>query len=267
MSQAKEPSSSRDENLGKETPWLPIGLRRHASIILAVGLGICLVGLLRGFQHRPLPPPPPSPQLTKGSHPDIPDAVAYSDLPGVKVRPNDNWHASLSDLRFDRPGTFDPVVRTEEMKLAALADRAHNRAYDGAPPTIPHAVEGTSEAACLSCHEQGVKVADRIATKVCHPAYGNCLQCHVESARTQLSFRGPAPDNTFSGRERAGPGARAWPGAPPTIPHPTWMRQDCSSCHGVIARAGIRTTHPWLTNCVQCHAPSAELDQVAFPIP
>jgi nitrate reductase (cytochrome), electron transfer subunit len=166
-------------------------------------------------------------------------------------------------------GGFDPVVRTEEMKLAALADRAKNRAFDTAPPTIPHPTDGMSTAAsCLACHGSGIRVGDRVATKVSHPHYANCVQCHALGAPPELArFATPEPDNGFVGAYRAGPGSRAAPGAPPMIPHTTWMRQDCSSCHGQVARPGIRTTHPWLTNCTQCHAPSAALDQVAFPLP
>ena len=73
--------------------------------------------------------------------------------------------------------------------------------------------------------------------------------------------------NTFVGWQRSGPGTRALAGSPPTIPHTTWLREDCESCHGLIARPGLRTTHPWLTNCVQCHAMSAELDRVPFKMP
>jgi cytochrome c-type protein NapB len=191
--------------------------------------------------------------------------VRYGELPGAGLKPNASWESALSSLKFDRPGVFDPVPRTEAMKESALADRARHRAFDMAPPTIPHPIEQTSAASCLACHGSGMKVGDRVATKVSHPHYTNCTQCHVESSRPELDrFATPVAENTFQGAYRAGPGGRANPGAPPTIPHTTWMRQDCTSCHGQVARAGIRTTHPWLTSCTQCHAPSAALDQVDF---
>jgi cytochrome c-type protein NapB len=100
-------------------------------------------------------------------------------------------------------------------------------------------------------------VGDRVASKMSHALMTNCTQCHVEQAAV------PAQTG-FVGVYRAGPGERASPGAPPTIPHHTWLRADCSSCHGLVTRPGTRTTHPWLTNCTQCHAPSAALDQVGF---
>jgi cytochrome c-type protein NapB len=49
------------------------------------------------------------------------------------------------------------------------------------------------------------------------------------------------------------------------VPHTTWMRNDCLSCHGRTASPGLETTHAWRKNCLQCHAPSAELDQTGVP--
>jgi cytochrome c-type protein NapB len=96
-----------------------------------------------------------------------------------------------------------------------------------------------------------------MASKMSHVVMTNCTQCHVEQS--------PVPaETTFVGVYRAGPGERANPGAPPTIPHHTWLRDNCNSCHGLVSRPGTRTTHPWLTNCTQCHVPSAALDQLDF---
>lgn len=231
--------------------------------LLAVTIGVALFGFLTGIRERPGAnrPRPPEPVPTRG----VPAAVAYAELPTAGIGPNANRHPSLADLTFDRPGVFDPVVRTEEMKLAALADRARNRAYDGAPPTIPHPVEARSAAACLACHGEGLKVGDRVASKISHAHLSNCTQCHAEGSPVGLPFRAvTSAENTFTGVYRAGPGERASPGAPPTIPHHTWMREACASCHGLLTRPGTRTTHPWLTNCTQCHVPSAALDRVDF---
>ncbi|MFO0930778.1 MAG: hypothetical protein U0736_27730 [Gemmataceae bacterium] len=243
---------------------LPRVVRQNSGVFLAVGLGLALVGLLRGFQHRELPPRVP-PARTKAGDERVPPALTYSQLPTGGLKANAGFTSNLPSLQFERPGVFDAVVRTEDMKQAALADRARNRAYDGAPPTVPHPVQPGSDTLCLSCHRDGIKVGDRVASKVSHPPYTNCTQCHAEADYSAMRLQEASREGSFVGVYRAGPGGRASPGAPPTIPHATWMRQDCTSCHGVIARPGLRTTHPWLTNCVQCHAPSAELDQVAFP--
>jgi cytochrome c-type protein NapB len=234
---------------------LPARLRRFVPLLAVIGISLAVVGFFTGTRE-PAPSERPAPPAVTAAGP-VPPAVVYKDLPTANLRPNANWQQSLGQLRYDRPGVFDPVVRTEEMKLAALADRARNRAFDGAPPTIPHPVEAQSAASCLACHGEGLKVGDRIASRISHAHLTNCTQCHVEQS--------PVPvENTFVGVYRAGPGERAGPGAPPTIPHHTWMRENCTSCHGLVTRPGTRTTHPWLTNCTQCHAPSAALDQVNF---
>jgi cytochrome c-type protein NapB len=49
-------------------------------------------------------------------------------------------------------------------------------------------------------------------------------------------------------------GGRLHPLAPPTIPHKTFMRENCTACHsGAAAREEIRTSHPERTRCRQCH--------------
>lgn len=235
---------------------IPIRLRRFIPLLAVVGISLAVVGYVLGIRE-PVRAARPNPPAESHHADEVPHAVTYSELPTHPLGPNAQWHPTLADLKYDRPGPFDPVIRTEEMKQAALSDRAKHRAYDGAPPTIPHPVSTQSAVGCLACHGQGVKVGDRVASKMSHAMMTNCTQCHLEQT--------PAPtDNGFAGTVRSGPGERANPGAPPTVPHHTWMRQDCTSCHGLVARPGLRTSHPWLTNCTQCHAPSATLDQVDF---
>lgn len=233
--------------------------RRIVPLAAVIAISLAIVGFFTGIREPVAASRPTSPEIRPSGA--VPPAVSYAELATSNLRPNILGQQSLQDLQFDRPGIFDPVTRTEEMKLAALADRARNRAYDGAPPTIPHPVEVQSAASCLACHGEGIKVGDRVASRMSHAHLSNCTQCHVEEVRTGLPLPVDGVSNTFVGIYRAGPGERANPGAPPTIPHQTWMRENCASCHGLVTRPGTRTTHPWLTNCTQCHAPSAAIDQ------
>ncbi len=241
----------------------PAWLRRFIPLLAVIGISLGTVGFLTGIREpgeTPLPTLPP-----RIAYDAAPPAVSYAELPQANLRPELRAPQSLTQLVYERPGIFDPVVRTEEMKLAALADRARNRAYDGAPPTIPHPVETNTAMACLACHGEGLKIGERVASKISHAHLSNCTQCHVEASPGGLLLRDVTTlENDFVGLYRAGLGERANPGAPPTIPHHTWMREDCASCHGLVTRPGIRTTHPWLTNCMQCHALSARLDQTNF---
>ena len=240
-------------------------LHRNAALIVTIVLSLTLVGFLVGIKE-----PAPMERTTErgvSAHRDrnVPDAARYADISKGAIRPHLS-KSDLSTLMFAKSGPFEPVVRTDEMKMLTLEDRSRTRAFDGAPPTIPHPVDFMQSANCIACHGAGLRIGDKLATKISHPFMTNCTQCHVESARPEFaSVTSPLPENAFIGIARSGPGERAWLGAPPTIPHTTWMRQDCTSCHGLVARPGIRTTHPWLTNCTQCHAPSAVLDQVSFP--
>jgi nitrate reductase cytochrome c-type subunit len=64
------------------------------------------------------------------------------------------------------------------------------RAYQGAPPVIPHDTE-VRKGACLTCHETGL--AD--APIVPHPTRSySCLQCHIGQDQTAKPFvAGSAP--------------------------------------------------------------------------
>jgi cytochrome c-type protein NapB len=138
----------------------------------------------------------------------------------------------------------------------STGQRAQARAYDGAPPTIPH---DAAIGACATCHDADGAAIDGIGVAPASPhgeaalgAMQRCRQCHVPVAtRTVLVA------SRFTGLAQ-GPwkGSRAMPGAPPTIPHPLQLRGECLTCHaGPGARAEIRTSHPERTRCRQCHVP------------
>jgi cytochrome c-type protein NapB len=91
------------------------------------------------------------------------------------------------------------------------------------------------------------------------------LHCHVVASDPRPAVEhSKRPGNTFIGLASAGVGKRAWPGAPPTMPHRLWMRDQCASCHGPAGHAGSATSHPARQSCHQCHVPSAALEQ-RFP--
>ena len=149
----------------------------------------------------------------------------------------------------------DASSGTSKITRTASSQRAERRAYDGAPPVIPHPRLG---ATCTECHtETGKAVPDRgyaPANPHLHTAglsaTANCSQCHVFKNATETfaenDFVGLA--QTFAG------GDRLYPGAPPVIPHRVFMRENCNACHdGPSAREEIRCDHAQRTNCRQCH--------------
>ena len=167
----------------------------------------------------------------------------------------------------DASGVVDPA------KDAALADRAKNRAFDGAPPMVPHEVDARSVAACTGCHSSGMNMGDRIAPMMSHAMLTNCTQCHVPQQGTSptmtLPEALPFENNQWQGMASPTHGPRATEIAPPQIPHRTHMREQCLSCHGPLGREALRTSHPDRQNCQQCHTSAAQLDQreaVAPPV-
>lgn len=199
-------------------------------------------------------------QADQPAQPSAIDAVNYQGIADATRQRGRSQRTLLSELKTN----VDPLREftvTHAEKLFALQLRARNRAFNGAPPTIPHAIDQSSTLACMACHGEGISTGSLRVSKMSHQYLSNCTQCHVEANPIQqpaIEFR----ETTFTGLPAPTGGPTAYPGAPPQIPHTTWMRVDCLSCHGFSAPQGIRTTHPWRQNCQQCHTTSSTLDQV-----
>ncbi|MFW6086296.1 MAG: hypothetical protein ACODAG_03750 [Myxococcota bacterium] len=244
----------------------PNGLfRRAVQVVATVAIAAGVIGFLTGVR-RP-PPEAGGYQLSGPAAAPEGDAIAaptQAQVAQSRFGVNRTRHPeALAALADDRPALTDPVELSTQDPGAELSRRAASRAYDGAPPTIPHPIDQRSFPSCTACHAEGLRVAGKTARPMSHPPYGSCTQCHVVESRPmpfEPTTSGPPEDNAFEGTRSPVGGERAWDGAPPVIPHRTFMRERCESCHGVLA-TGIRTSHPWRQSCTQCHAPSAELDQ------
>ena len=199
----------------------------------------------------------------------IPVATPYRDQDRLKDGPNAAWKNHLSNLVQPTVDLTSLTNVTEAGRALALRDRAARRAFDGAPPVVPHPIAQDSAAACLACHGPGLVIKDKVASKMSHAIYTSCTQCHVPAGGPRMlapesDLLTPIAENQFTGMTTPSKGNRAWPAAPPTVPHPTLMRSDCMSCHGPQGLFGLRTPHPDRQACVQCHVPDAELDQRNF---
>jgi nitrate reductase (cytochrome), electron transfer subunit len=205
-----------------------------------------------------------SPASSDGSN--IVEAVAYAEIPQAFNRPTDRFGTAVKSL----PATagqpsydlFAEIKPSEQAKAASGQLRASRRAYNGAPPVIPHAVENTTDSACYACHSNGMQMAGLKASVMSHQFLANCIQCHAPPPPAPFQSIDATVSSSFVGLPAPQAGERAYPGAPPTIPHSQWMREHCLACHGgPNGWSGMESTHPWRSNCTQCHAPSAVLDQ------
>lgn len=163
--------------------------------------------------------------------------------------------ATLGYLRLHQPAATD----ASKLTAKSMDVRSTRRAYDGAPPVIPHQPLG---AACQTCHTDAPREVPGVGLALPNPHlktvglgdYSRCQQCHVfQTVTTELV------SNQFTPLlQTARRGERLYPGAPPVIPHPVFMREDCVICHsGSASRPEIRCTHPERLNCRQCHAAMA----------
>jgi len=246
--------------------------RRVVELIVLGALMVAGVGLFVEIGHSrdaaPSATSVPSQDTARNAVPDshatIQPAVSYDTMPTTPRGPNANWNNHIAKLAIPPVDLYESLAVDDAARAKALADRARTRAYPGAPPVVPHPIDQRDAASCVVCHAQGKRItATLIAPAMSHPYYANCTQCHAPSTNPTLTASSATP-NSFVARREGGKGARPWPGAPPTIPHTTWMRQSCTACHGTLGDFGLRSTHPWRQNCVQCHASSATLDQRRF---
>jgi cytochrome c-type protein NapB len=146
-----------------------------------------------------------------------------------------------------------PADRAAAKNAASL--RATRRAYDGAPPVIPHR---DFKLDCGQCHgTQGIEVPE-VGYSPPSPHgetmelsdQARCRQCHLWK-NAEDDFR----ESYFVGlRQNLRRGARLHALAPPVIPHQVFMRENCQACHdGPAAREEIRCSHPDRQRCSQCH--------------
>ena len=234
------------------------GTLKPIQVFLVIGIAVAFIGFFVGTRSTSF-------DAHEASKKAPVAARTYTQILQDPLASNEHWEESIDELGKKRPGLYAEVESSPEELDDALASRARNRAYAGAPPTVPHPVKQTGDLACVACHTDGVQIRGRTAPAMSHEYYTNCTQCHVPSnspVPVDPSITGTmTKENTFAGLAEPRGGDTAWFGAPPQTPHQTFMRSECTSCHGVLGKEGMKSTHPWRQNCQQCHAPSAEIDQ------
>lgn len=225
----------------------------------SVAFAVAFVGFVAGTHEGAYAPwrPPESAAAPGGARP----AWSYTEL---REHPNtvpSGWEADVGALRG--PSRLDPVLLDGD-KGTAVAARSALRAYDGAPPAIPHPVRQGSASECMACHDEGLRLRGARAPALPHDAFTSCTQCHVVADAPMPGEVGVADPravpNAFVGSASPGAGPRAWAIGPPQIPHRSWMRENCLACHGPNGDSPLRSTHPERESCTQCHTASAEID-------
>ena len=176
------------------------------------------------------------------------------ETPTGNFIPSESGVFKRSDVTLDYSNM--PVDENHQRKLKEYYS---NRAFLGAPPSIPHPVaeeRSFGGNTCIQCHQNGgfVEKYNAYAPITPHPEMTNCRQCHV-TKNTNNTFKSFAFNKVQP--PKIGEGVNnALLGSPPVIPHQLQMRESCLSCHaGSSAPKEIRVSHPERINCRQCHVP------------
>jgi len=161
-------------------------------------------------------------------------------------------NAPAADPGYNANRSFAQPVREDPVGIAITTDRA----FWGAPPPMPHSFADERSNDCLTCHarENRIEQQQQAIVPVPHAEYTCCQQCHVDGSNADARlFR----ETFFVGLDYPGKGTRAHLFAPPTVPHKTFMRENCLSCHGPSGKQKIATPHPARSQCQQCHVSDA----------
>lgn len=236
--------------------------RRGARVILVVVIALAVVGYVVGLRAG-VPDGPPGLEPVAASptpidtEPVVP-APSYDAVGAGLLRArsgHETWALRTAALRAP---AAEPVtdMRSREDSLGARSER---RAFNGAPPVIPHAAHALDDRSCLACHGQDLRIGARTAKALPHPYLTNCTQCHVPGTPSIFEgLGGMLAENGWQGIAAPKSGPRATPGAPPSVPHTLQMRDNCLACHGPHGWPGMQTTHPERQSCLQCHAPTQD---------
>ena len=136
--------------------------------------------------------------------------------------------AAIALFFFIQNVVLDQGVHVEEEQVAESpvverGGRAATRAFYGAPPVIPHALDSQEVRDCLRCHRQVTRLEDgRVAMQTPHAELSSCLQCHV----SQLPSSTRPVASTWVGLEEPQRGQRWFWTSPPTVPHRRFMREQ-----------------------------------------
>lgn len=233
--------------------------RRLLALLAALVVGVSVIGFVTGLEPETYQAKRPV-RLQRMDPGDVPPARTHAEL---ETRPwgggpqASGWSEGRKLARREAEERWEAGESVE----AALGDRARRRAFDGAPPVVPHPVRPGGAPECVACHLEGFALAGRRASLIPHRTFASCTQCHVSSAPSLAVAAGGGPAvaaSSFVGIASAGAGEKAYEGAPPSVPHSTWMRERCESCHGVDGRAALQTPHPERRSCLQCHPAVSE---------
>jgi len=153
-------------------------------------------------------------------------------------------------------------------RVAYVEKRAKIRAYEGAPPVIPHTIVKGETKYCLSCHEKGIVfekdaelmgVKSAVAKITPHPTWVNCFQCHVPQQDVKVFHKNTF--KTFRLAHVANPEKTGEEPAPPMMPHQMENRESCTVCHfSKTADPSITPKHGMREGCEFCHQPPESLN-------
>lgn len=211
---------------------MPRALR---SLWLTLFVGLVAAPALDACALRDRPQMPGEATEEHGEAEELAEAaVSYAEM---RRTPRGKSSGLEQDLEPMRKASADDKVFFEGAATNIdLIRRAKLRAFEGAPPVIPHSIRQDYVPECLACHGARLVFRERPARPICHDEHTNCTSCHVQRAGGPRVAEAAEVDpravpNSFVGLLKQIGGTTAAT-EPPQIPHRTAFRERCAACHG-----------------------------------
>jgi cytochrome c-type protein NapB len=184
--------------------------RRWITVVLVTTITIAVAGYVTGTSRAP----------SHGGYREDPSPETHPARVPTQAGMAEARYADRNrelSAAFARLGPAPVGARSDATPAERAAMRDALRAFEGAPPMLPHAVDQRGMPACLACHQDGMTVNGRVAPAMTHTAYASCLQCHAPAGG--VPTRSPSPhsvstESTFvgvRGRDETAPARRSAP--------------------------------------------------------
>lgn len=155
----------------------PTNRARTVTVILVATITVATAGFLTGTSRHPERHGYRADPIAPPAHGAAP---RQADVERTRRASRDAQlvaaFAALGEVPRDDAGE---IVLGADERARMVVEAAERRAYVGAPPVVPHAVDSRGLPACLVCHEHGMRVNGRVAPAVRHEERASCLQCHA----------------------------------------------------------------------------------------
>ena len=139
---------------------------RVVGLLVAVVVAVAAIGIATGMSNSSYQAKRPAVRERPPAG-DVPPARSHTELqenPWTTPDAASAWQKSVAIAAAASAPISAPAETAGTSIEKTLIERAARRAYDGAPPVVPHPIRASGAAECLACHAKGFALGNRRAS-------------------------------------------------------------------------------------------------------